>query len=557
MSDDNLVYDNHMNLVPDVKDTDQITGMSYVDQSRPIGIMKSETVPEDFKDSLVDPRVFDVSGGQAITADTNPMMVNTIIESETGGVHGANNQYHRIEVLENEGPVQPVVEILDPEDTAALESMVNMFHVALEQAGYAVDFKGQTDPNAPVDLATLLNEVEYADGLSLRSTQRIETITDLRDEVIGLGGITKDQAYAIEALRPEYLSSRVALETFTRFPSRTNYDKSIAAMEDLVAAASVAGITITVLAIASLIKWIIKTVQSLRYDAKSDSVRSRYLRGHATLLTEVKSSGTRFHDILAKSPDFQNYVSDYCNKVKVHPSMDLPRLAIELDDAMYHFLTNGKFTQFVQGMYNGESTKLSTYLTTAVNNTMITVEAKFNKLKAIADNNAIVPVEDFAGDWKEVADLANYLIGGVDGSPENTINKLHAAIGQLHKESDTAVSPLRFDGAINSMKYSLDKNFRFDKGAARKLENMFGTIKRIEENMRKITDPEVRKNRGDLYTIFKKEIQLLATLIAALKLCDNKAIGYIGLTNQVVSRNGRMWTEAFKLANVNFQWNGI
>ena len=86
---------------------------------------------------------------------------------------------------------------------------------------------------------------------------------------------------------------------------------------------------------------------------------------------------------------------------------------------------------------------------------------------------------------------------------------------------------------------------------------MFGTIKRIEENMRKIQDPEVRKNRADLYTIFKKEVQLLATLISALKLCDNKAVAYIGLTNQVVSRNGRMWQEAFKIGNVNFQWKGI
>lgn len=557
MSDDNLVYDNHMNLVPDVKDTDQVTGMSYVDQSRPIQIMKSETVPNDFKDSLVDPRVFDVSGGEAISADTNPMMVNTIIESETGGVSGANNQYHRMEIQENSNEVQPVVEVLDPEDAASLESLVKLFHATLESAGYEVDFKGQTDPNEPVDLVTLLNEVEYADGLSLRSTQRIETITDLRNEVIGMGGITKDQAYAIEALRPNFLSSKVALETFTKFPTRTNYENTLVAMEDLVEAAAVAGITVTVLAIASLIKWIISTIQKLRYDTKSDSVRSRYIKGYSALLTEVKSSSNRFRDVLAKSPEFQNYLSDYCNKLKVNPSMDLHRTAIELDDSMYHFLTDGKYTQFVAGMYNGESTKLSAYLTTAVNNSMISIEAKFNKLRAIADNNALVPLDEFAGDWKEVADLANYLIGGIDGSPENTINKLHGAIAQLHREDDKAVSPMRFEAAMTSMRYSLDKNFRFDRGSARKLENMFGTIKRIEENMRKIQDPEVRKNRADLYTIFKKEVQLLATLISALKLCDNKAVAYIGLTNQVVSRNGRMWQEAFKVGNVNFQWNGI
>lgn len=557
MSDDNLVYDNHMNLVPDVKDTDQMTGMSYVDQSRPVGVIKSETIPDTFKDSLLEPRVFDVSGGEEITANTNPMMVDTRIETNDGTVMGANNQYHRIEIQENSEDIQPVVEILDAEDAATLESLVKMFHTTLESAGYAVDFKGETDPNAPVDLTTLLNEVEYADGLSLRSTQRIETINDLRNEIIEMGGITRDQAYAVEALRPSYLSSKVALETFTKFPTRTNYDKTLVALEDLIAAASVAGVTIAILAIAKLISWIIKTIQKLRYDVKSDSIRGRYLRGFQSLINEVASTSNRFGQVLARSADFMNYISSYCKKLEVSPSLDCKRVAIELNDSLYHYLTDGKYTQFVEGMYNGESTKLSAYLTTAVNNSMITIDAKFAKLKAISNSEVIVPLDEFASDWKEVADLANYLIGGVDGSPENTINKIHGAISQLHQESDTAISPLRFADAIGSMKYSLDKNFRFDKGNIRRVENMFSTIKRVESDMTKITDSEVRKNRADLYTIFKKEVQLLATLIAALKLCDDKAVAYIGLTNQVVSRNARMWKEAFKIGNVNFQWNGF
>lgn len=553
MAEDNLVYDVHMNLIPEVIDGDHVSGMSYVSKSKPIDVMKSETVPEDFKDVLSAAREFDVSGGNEISPEINPMMVNTIINHEGGHVQGSNDQYHTLDIKPDGAVEQPLVTtVLDPEDLASLESMVNSFNIALEQAGFAVEFQGQTDPNAPVDLVTLLNEVEYADGLSLRSTQRMETINDLQDEVIGLGGITKDQAYAIESLRPEFLSSRVALETFTKFPSRTNYDIAVASMEDLVEAAAVAGVTITVLAIAKLIQWIIKTIQSLRYDAKSDSIRGKYLQAHKALLTQVKSTGDRFNDVLARSQPFQELLADYTKNLGVTPTSDYNRAAIELNDALYHKLTDGKYTQFVAGMYNGESTKLSTYLTAAVNNSMVKLDVKFNKLKSIADNNAIVPLDIFADDWSEVADLAGYLLQGTTGSPEETINKLHGAISQLH--SGGIASPMRFEQALTSMNYSLDKNFRFDQGNARKIQNMFNTVKRIESNMRDIKDGNVRKNRADLYTIFKKEVQLLATLISALKRCDDAAISYIGLTNQVISRNGRMWMEAFKRGNVNFQF---
>ena len=554
MTEENLVYDAHMNLIPDVKDTDGMTGMSYVDQYRPIDVVKTETIPNDFKDSLTAPREFDVRGGEEIHPDTNPMMVNTVVNLPGSVVAGSNNQYHTLEVDNLDEPI-PITAILDTEDMVGLESMVKAFHAAIESAGYEVDFRGQTDPDAPVDLVRLLDEVEYSDGLSLRSSQRIDTINDLKNEVIALGGVTRDQAMAIESLRPSFLSTRVALETYTRFPSKTNYDKTIVALEDLVAGAAVAGVVITVLAVAKLFQWLINKIQSLRYDAKSDTIRAKYLRAHDELLKEVDSSGKRFASIIQKSDKFNDTLLSHAKDLGVQVSSDMKRTAIELDDAMYQFLLQDGFTQFVQSMYNGEAAKLSAYLGTAINNVMVELENKFDKLKAISNTEVIVPLDQFVTTWDGVADLANYLIGGTVGSPEKTIDALGQALNSLHERGTQ--SNLRFNAALNNMRYSLDKYFRLDQNKAKRLNNWYSTIKRIEANMRNIQDAEVRQNRGDLYTIFKKELQLLAVLINHLDKCDKEAIRYISLTNQVVSRNGRMWVKAFHDANVNFNWQGI
>lgn len=554
MSTDNLVYDNHMNLVPDTRDIDGATGMSYVDQSRPVGVMKSETVPDDFRDTLVEPRVFNVQGGDAIDPSTNPMMVDTRIETKDHTVMGSNNQYHRIEEQEAQTQLPTVMHIVDTEDVAALESMISDFQHALEAAGYAVDFHGDTDPNAPVDLTTLLNEVEYTDGLSLRSTQRIETITDLRNEVIELGGITRDQAVAVEALRPQFLTARVGLETYTRFPSKTNYDVTMSAMEDLVAAAAVAGLTITVYAIAKLIKWIIQKIQKLRYDTKYDSVRAQYVNAFNAQKKEIASTQSRFGDVIAQSQEYQRVVHTYANKIGSTVGSTPIETFFVWNNDLYHDLTAGKFNEFVKGMYTGETTKLSTYLTTACNNGLINLDTKFRKLKDLSESNAIVEPSKFVSEWKEVADLATYLIGGTQGTPAQTMQAIRDRIIEMTDAKAGADSPMQYTEAMTNMRYSLDKSFRLDKGNAKRVGNMYSTITRVQQKLKDIQDPSVRKNRSDLYNIFKAELQMFAILINALETCDNTAIAYISNTNQVVKRNGAAWVEAFAAANVHFSY---
>lgn len=553
-----IIYDEFLNPVehPDIIPGDDTTdndlrGMAAVLSPSPVLALNTETVPHNLERRLSGNLTIKTVGNEeVVSANGNAMMVNTVVTSNDDIVLGEPDNYDDNDNDEEQTTDKVVGELLDPTDYVVMESLMTQFTAALESMGYQERPADQLDPNQPVDLQRLMDEVEYADDSALRVNQRVEYIADLKEEIIQLGGISRDHAMELENHQPKLVTAHAALESFTQFPSKTNYRVVVAAMEDLVTGAAVAGLTLAILAIVKLVKWILKKIEQLRYGSVSDADFGQWDVRYKQLERALQQTTSKFGHHLHANPNYQQNVVGAFSKLGItdpNVARNPARANAMYMDRMFEYLVQDKYNDITRGMYDGSTYKLAQLLGAGVNNGFVSLERNFQKIKAA---NGVVNPQEIVADWKELAPLAQALDVGMGKTPMETVVTMGQAVQNMTAPIKDPVP--RYTQQGRNIKFRLDHTFEVQPAIKVKIGNMLSEIIRWEKALGNIPDPQVRDNRAVVLKIFQAELKAMAYLVNILVAVRQQVLQYVAYINQVVSRTERMWQEAFSIAKVHF-----
>lgn len=558
-----IVYDEELNPITvdasnEIDDIDTEVGMAAALRGAPITGLKTETIPDAYEGRLAGTvSVKTVGGGDIVSSQSNPMMVNTILERDETGVVGRSDIYG-----ENPPPVESDHVIgahLDNGDFIAVESAVKMFDAILVDLGYKgkVSIEGtlvQPNPETPVDLSILMEEVEYVDDELLRSQGRTDNLVELRNEIIHLGGVTRDQAFAIESLVPGLLSARTNLATFSKLPTKTNYKSTLISLEDLVETAAAAGVIILAVAIVKIIKWIFKAIERIRYGAKTDSTIIKYNTLFDKLVKAVESSERRFGKTIALSAPYCTFIQRELNNVGVQASgaeIQQPTVANKLYmQALWMHLAQPVYSQIHEGLYTGHTLQICTAASKLFTTGYQAVLTHFDIVKSNITTDKIINPDSIVNHWREMGPVADMLGVGKGKTPLSTIATINHHV--LQTGQPTGKEPPKFPDC-RKFNFQMDKAFVFDNNAERKLGNMGSEIVRLQQRLKEIPDPNVRANRELVLKLMLEEIKTVAQCLALMMTIQNSVIVYVSYLNQTISRTGRLWKEAFNKANVHFE----
>lgn len=544
-----IVYDDFLN--PPEDEATHI-GMSH---SRPVTKLETETIPNNLDLQLGGSTIVSsIAGGASVTPEVNSMMVNTQTEAPPGTVTGLGTDYDQRPAPLYEDTV--VGDLLDSSDLAALESLVGNFYAALEAMEYAPPSADAVDPNQPVDLVTLMNEVEYADDGIYRANERMDTLINMRNELVEVGGVSQDQIVAFEQFFPNFITATHSLETFSRTPTRTNYRSTVASLEDLIVAASVAGLTLAIYAIAKMIKWIIEKVQKLRFEAKTDSQRAAYIQRLANLNKQILKGQQRFDDVIRKDPTAIDFLATAIDRVlapdangkaaSVDETLPLVTLNIIFQNAYFARSVSGKYNSLHRALYTDQAQTYIKPLVALCNNLLVLVNSQYIRIKDLREtdifNTDQLVVQD--GNVETVARAFGVTTNDLADLAQGVQDKLTHLLDPLFDE------PPAF--ADHNLKFKLDGSFDISDRAVGHLRNIGSTLKRWESDLNKITDPEVRANRAQIYGTLLNTIKGTAGLLAAVTTMHDSILVYISYMNKTVQKTELLWTEVFKRANVNF-----
>lgn len=552
-----IIYDEYMNEIESTDDNGDNTvendqkGMAALTHPSPITEMKTETIPDAIQQRMsgaITSRT--VGGDDIVSASTNPMMVNTMIPQSKDAAIGMPDNY--------DPPLDPIATaddvvqgILETDDLVTVESFLGKLTHALEAMGYEPPKPDQLDPNQPVDLALLMDEVQYVDDSALRADERIATITELREEIQDIGGVTKDIAYAVESLRPSIITSKVALERFTRIPSKTNRGVVEAALEDLVVAASVTGLVVIVYAVIKVIKWIIDKIEKLRYNVDSDTVRGQYLRTFDLLTRTLSANSQHISRLLREDEGMDTVGGALCNamqKMGLDPN-ELPDNIVGMNtrfmNILFERLIGDSYCEMDRELFTGQTMKLALSSVEAINTEFSHLNSMFDAMRA----NPSTPI-DLTKFSKFQADLGKYvsIFSVQNGDADQIAESMSFRVTHMLEPIKDQAPPKLCD-TLKSVKYSLDKASVGD-NVRGKLKSMIRQAQSWEREIKLIHDDELRSNRKAALGMILSQCRIVAILINVNTTLFERPMKYIAYMNQTVTRTTRMWNQVFKGYNI-------
>lgn len=557
-----IVYDEELNPIEvdasnEIDDIDTEVGMAAAMRGAPITELKTETIPNAYVDRMAGTlSVKTVGGGDIVSSQTNPMMVNTILARDETGVLGRSDIYG-----ENPPEIDSdhvVGSHLDNGDFLAIESAVAVFDNILSHLGYSgkISTEGELikpNPEQPVDLSILMEEIEYVDDELLRSQSRTDNLVELRNELIHLGGVTQDQAYAIESLVPGILSAKVNLNTFSKYPTRTNLNTTLVALEDLVETAAVAGVVILAVAITKIVKWIFKAIERIRYSAKTDATIVKYNAMYEKLQKAIESTERRFGNTISRSAPYAEFIQRELFKVGIDAQGDVlwhPTKANELYmQGLWSMLAKPVYSEIHEGLYSGKTLHICMAASKLFDTGYRAVLAHFDIVKSNMSNDKIINPDSIVNHWKEMSPVADMLGVGMGKTPLSTIATINQHV--MQNGQPTGKEPPKFP-ECRKFQFQMDKAFIFDNNAERKLGNMGAEVGRLQQRLKNIPDPNVRANRELVLKLMLEEIKTVAQCLMLMITIQNSVITYVSYLNQTISRTTRVWEEAFSKANVHF-----
>ncbi len=547
-----IIYDEYMNEIGSTDDNGDNTvandqkGMAALTHPSPITEMKTETIPDAIQQRMsgaITSRT--VGGDDIVSASTNPMMVNTMIPQSKDAAIGMPDNY--------DPPLDPIATaddvvqgILETDDLVTVESFLGKLTHALEAMGYEPPKPDQLDPNQPVDLALLMDEVQYVDDSALRADERIAAITELREEIQDIGGVTRDIAYAVENLRPSIITSKVALERFTRIPSKTNRGVVEAALEDLVVAASITGLVVIVYAIIKVIKWIIDRIEHLRYDVKTDSIRGQYVRLYTELNRTLVSRGKDISNKLIDTGGMDAVGTALCNafeKMGIDPN-DLAKDIVSSNNrfinTLFERLIGKSYCELDKGLYTGDTFDLCKYTFITMDNAFENLTVMFDRVKSKPDSELdLNMLENFVTNMTNLKQLYKLKSNDTEDLMADLNNHIQLQMKPIMEE------PPRVTDSLTHIQFKMDV-LKVNPSIPGKLRSMIRQATTWESQLKEITDDNLRQNRKAALSILLKQTRIVAGLLQANKSLMDRPIVYISYMNQSITRNARMWNQAFK-----------
>lgn len=543
MSD--IIYDDFLN--PEPEDNASTIGMSH---TRPVEKLKTETVPDELVDRLGAVTNVTAIGGAGIVKSTdNPMMVNTYVDGPTGTVNGLGTDYDTAPEPLYEDDV--IGDVMDSTDLTALEDLVSSFHTALEAMQYTEPDSTKLDPNQPVDLALLMNEVEYADDGVYRANERVEYLSDMRNEIVAIGGVSQDQIVAYESVYPQVITANIALETFTQIPTRTNYRKVVTSLEDMIAAASIAGLTLTIYAIAKIIKWLIKKVKDFKYGSKTDADRGQFMDRLDRLNKHVKITEDKFANAYANNDKFWGFVKDHIDDSFQSQQLPVTTINTIFQDSYFERVTSGKYCPFNDMLYSQDATHIAKHISAVTNNFLVSLNSHFDKISQLGWDRTIDPATLLL-DFDSLTDLASTLDTTTGKDTHETILNIQDRIRVLTTAYGKDKHPPKFSESVDKIQFKLDGSFDIDDRQVSRMHRMGTNIKRWEQELNKIQDPDIRADRAEIYKTTLSNIKLVAALVASIVTLHDSTADYFMAMGQTIVKTETLWRQAFKIANVNY-----
>lgn len=402
-----------------------------------------------------------------------------------------------------------------------------------------------------VTYADIVQDEKYVDTYTSALVEAETQILDIKSQIEECGGIDKSMAIALENIQPGILTSRVSIESFTAYPTKTNLLVSLEATDHWVVGAKVIGGAVIFGLIVKMLLWIRDKLNgTVKVSNQEVSAAKSKVEN---IISSINDIAQKNIDVIRTSPTIIKNINAECTALlKTNYSAKVDNIA-EANNVFLQQYTHQEFKNFskLHGIIitnkgiNGAMSKTAKLLI----DKMKELESKFQAYETAFRSTNLMDVSQYTTDWSEATSLLKEL--GFDNKPSDprkvgeymrgmvtTLSKTHQAI------------PTYQTIAANS--YSPDDAAGLDE-VKRSIESLLKKVTKLSNDHTTFPDKDIGNNRQKVGQVLKDEVNNLMGISVSAIAIRNTGNGVARKLINVVNKTNSTWSRVFKGSPIKYQ----
>ena len=398
----------------------------------------------------------------------------------------------------------------------------------------------------------ILEDIDYTNVLANTVSETKSKILELKSNIKEQGGIDKSMVLALESAQPGLLTSRVSLESFTSYPSKTNLTISLEGVADWYAGANIVGGIAAFAVIVKIILWIREKLSGSIKVSNKDIEHTHEAK--EAIDNTIQAIAKEKVDILRTDPQIMKRLNDACTRLNDNKKYTAkPDNILEAHIFITQQFVNRDFAKF-NGLHsiivtNKQITPALKKLTDFLIHKTEELSKKFEELKVIAKTTDKVDPNTFKGDWKPAYEGSKLL--GFTQLPDD-ISKLGTHLNQTLAD--------RVKKKIATPSYSTIAGHSYDPSSTEGLDHANASINKLLKDVqaaadvyKSIGDKDLADSRVECANILKGELTNLAAVSSEVIVIRNHAGQIVKLLHKVVSQTNGIWKGVFKGTEIQYK----
>ena len=395
-----------------------------------------------------------------------------------------------------------------------------------------------------VTYADIVQDQQYVDTYTDALSDAEEKIADIRSNIEEMGGIDKATAIALENIQPGILTSRVSLESFTSYPTKTNLMVSLEATDHWVTGAKVLGGAVIFGLIVKMLLWI-RDKLSGKIEISNKEI-SAAKEKKETIVNDINTIAREHVDTIRTSPTIVKNINAKCTELLgSNYSVKVDNIA-QANNVFLQQYTHQQFKNYnkLQAIIiankniNGAVSHASKFLLDKLKE----LEVKFTNYEgAYRSTNMMDPVQ-FKTDWSEAGKILKEF--GFEHKPQDE-NK----IGEYMRSSVTTLSKTKNAipsyESLSANSYSPDETKGLD-DVKNNIDGLLKKVTKLSQDHTTFPDKGIGNNRQQIGGILKDEVNNLMGMSLAAIAIRNSGNGICKKLVNVVSNTNKAWVGVFK-----------
>lgn len=398
-------------------------------------------------------------------------------------------------------------------------------------------------------------EIDALEKLNIAIRDRQDELEEVRTVLIEQKGLDSDTAKRIESFDKGLISSRVSLETISRFPSKHGYTEALESVEHAIVIAKAAGAVAIFALLVKIILHIKKVLTARGSVSEKDRAAVRTLQ--QKLVVELGRIDKDYSGELKTNDKLAEKFDALMKKHKLPVRLgQKPFLQINEGVMSSYIRANleNKYNSMIDKMITGDSAqRMTRTLIDGINSAMPLVNSRFVELENKFKTNDTLDPASFKVDLPFVLQLEK--IAGITSNSDVIAEKviyLKDGINKLLNSGQNTAAIPTYQKLIE-FKYDIDSAYEFNDKYDKELRKLLNSTDKLRKESGSLTDAAMAKNREECASVLKTSVQSLLSLTIMLVQIRDCANTIVKTLRSASVKSTDDWTKLFAGTGITFK----